>query len=276
MADDTTDTDISPPEVSDGLGDAQPDDQLASDAITDDATPDEGEGVQQAEELPLTPEQIVQQTMNQEFQRWATYQGRRDKELLGTFEQLVNQRIAGLRQPASTPSDPATILDNPDAWVTQRIQQIAPQVLHNEINRVTAAEQNYTAALIQHAGQMMDGDPLFADKSLGNEVIAEIQKGFGSVNKNLPPNINAQLLISNAVTNIYRRNAGQKTNALAGNKGVKVGVGGVKAGTPSKSSKRIIEKLDPDAARLAKMWNYKEEDLQRAFKGFKGIGDANI
>ena len=213
----------------------------------------------------LTTAEIMAQADERAFQRFASWSGRRDKELLDAVGNMINQRPPSAPATNQAQSDPATILDNPDAWVEERIRQTAPRVLSEEINRLSAVERNYKSSLIQHAGQIMDTDPLFADKVFGNEVIGEIQQLFGSVNKSLPPDVNAQLLISNAVTNIYRKNAAKKVNALAGNTGVKPGVGGVKPGNPPPVRGKVI-KLSPATERLAKRWGYKEEDLQRVFK----------
>ncbi|MDO8733569.1 MAG: hypothetical protein Q7K21_00225 [Elusimicrobiota bacterium] len=253
---------------------AQPDDTALEDYQFQEDVQEEGVGedAQVADEvLPeVAPEPTAAELMTQAeeraFQRMASWSGRRDKELLDAVGNMINQRLPQAAQQPVTPSDAATILDNPDAWVAQKIREMTPGVLTQEINRVTTAERNYNAALIQQAGQLMDGDPLFNDKTFGGEVIAEIQKEFGTVNKGIPPDINARLLIGNAVANIYRRKSGEKTNALAGNTGAKGGVGGVKAGTTPVLTKGKVIKLSPDAKRLADRWGYKEEDLQRVFK----------
>lgn len=255
-----------------GLDETQPDDSgaLENYQFQEEGDVDGGEVTTE----PATPvaepttADLMQQAEERAFQRMASWSGRRDKELLDAVGNMINQRIPQQQQTQQPfqPSDPASILENPDAWVAQRIQQLAPQVLNQEISRVTAAERNYQSALIQSTGQIMDSDPLFNDKAFGQEVIQEIQREFGNINKGLPPDINARLLVSNAVTNIYRRKAGEKTNALAGNTGVKGGVGGITAGASQPPSKSKPIKLSPDAQRLAQRWGYKEEDLQRVFK----------
>lgn len=250
--------------------DTQPDDTALEDyqaGTMGKASEDEGASASEPETPPEpTAAELMQLAEERAFQRMASWSGRRDKELLDAVGNMINQRLPQVVQRSIDPSDAATVFDNPDAWIAKKIQEMTPQVLNQEINRATAAERNYTSALIQHAGQIMDGDPLFNDKTFGQEVIQEIQREFGNVNKGLPPDINARLLVSNAVTNIYRRKAGEKTNALAGNTGVKSGVGGVKPGATALPNRGKAIKLSPDAQKLAQRWGYKEEDLQRVFK----------
>lgn len=263
MADETTA--VSP----EGQEAAQPDDTALEDYQFQDEEPVEESAAEPVEEvadepipLELTVSELVAQEVEKAFQRIATRDGRRDKELLGAVENMISQRIP-LPRPA--PMDTASILDDPDAWVAERIQQLAPQVLHNEINRATLAERNYTTSVFQHVGQVMDCTPAFKDKTLGAEVVEEFQKISGNINKSLPPDVGGELLLARAyMTVMGRRNT--KGNALSGNNGIKGGVGGVKSSATSPLAKAKPLKLSPDVQRLAKIWDYKEEDLQRVFK----------
>jgi hypothetical protein len=259
-----TDTTVAAP--IEGNDDAQPDTALEDYEFQD--TPEEGEVEPEVtpepipEPVPMTPEQIMAQAEERAFQRMASWSGRRDKELLDTIGGLIDQKFQRTQQVVE-PTETASILDDPDGWAERKIRQLAPRVMYEEQTRATTEQNNYNSALIQHAGRMMDSDPLFTDKEFGGQVIQEIQTQFGTINKQLPPDVNAQLLINSAVANIYRKK-GVKTNALSGNTGVKTGVGGVspsgKASTPAKAPK-----LSPDAQRLAQRWNYKAEDLERVF-----------
>jgi hypothetical protein len=215
------------------------------------------------EPVQLTPEQIMAQAEERAFQRMASWSGRRDKELLDTIGGLIDQKFQRTQQIEAEPTEPASILDDPDGWAERKIRQLAPKVMYEEQTRISTADKNYTSALIQNAGRMMDNDPLFADKEFGGQVIEEIQAQFNNINKQLPPDVNAQLLINSAVANIYRKK-GVKTNALSGNTGVKTGVGGISSSgkTPAPAK---APKLSPDAQRLAQRWNYKAEDLERVF-----------
>ena len=263
-----TDTEVTTPE---GQVDEQPDTALEDYEFTDneestEETTEEAQEEAPAEEVPvqLTSEQIMQQAEERAFQRMASWSGRRDKELLDTIGGLIDSKFTQTRQ-VTEPSEPSSILDDPDGWAERKIRQLAPRVMYEEAARATTAERNYNSSLIQHAGRMMDNDEMFKDREYGNQVIQEIQSQFSSINKNLPPDVNAELLINKAVTSLARKGRAMKGNALAGNTGVKAGVGGV--GAPSVTRKSVnVPKLSPEAQRLAQRWNYKPEDLERVFK----------
>jgi len=164
--------------------------------------------------VQLTPEEIEERA----FQRTASWMGRREKEfsdnILRNVTQVLDQRLSQFQQPKAEPTDVASVLDNPDGW----LERAVPKILEKEIGRRTQADQNFTAEIIRSAGSQMDSDPMFENKELGAEVISEIQKHFGSVDKRLPPSIAAERLINNAIKTIYRSKIGTKINPLANNK----------------------------------------------------------
>lgn len=216
---------------------------------------------------PLTPDEIIQRAEERAFQRMASWQGRRDKDLFDSLGNLIDSRLRTQQPPPPPPaSDPATILENPDAWAEGKLREALPRILDQEVQRRTEQEQRHAGEVIRHAGAMMDGDPLFQGaegQKLGNEVIGEMQKNFGSV-RGLNPQVAAQLLVSNAVASIVRKKAGLQTNPLAGNKPTTGPIGTVKP-PPAPAVKPKPVKLSSEAAALAKRWNYNEEDIARVF-----------
>ena len=204
-----------------------------------------------------TADDIIAQAGEAAFQRMASWQGRRDKDLLDNVGQIIDSKMT-----QSQPAPETTMYDDPDGWVEKKFQEKIPQMMDQEIYRRTTQDQQYTSEVIRYAGSLMDKDPMFADKDLGNEVISEVQKNFGSLNKGLTPDVSAQLLVSNAFSNVMRRR-NVKGSPLAGNTGAG-NVGGITppAGTPPKAKP---VKLTDEAQKLADRWGYSEEDLGKVF-----------
>jgi hypothetical protein len=210
---------------------------------------------------PLTPDQIMEQASERAFQKMASWQGRRDKDLFDNLGNLIDSRLRTTATPPPRPStDPATMLENPDAWA----RNIVPRILDEEVSRRSNADQQFNTELIRHASAAMDGDALFTDQALGNAVVEEIQKNFGTVNRNIPPALAAQLLVNSALANVVRRQAQTRTNPLAGNTPVKGPMGTVTPPAPKPAKAKPV-KLSEDARALAKRWNYSEDDIARVF-----------
>jgi hypothetical protein len=254
---------------------AEPTTQAAEPEITEQAgvvtPPPDAQVSAPAEEQPpqLTADEIIRQAEERSFQRTASWIGRRDKDLLDNIGNLINSRIPKQQyQPPPQPKvDPAALLDNPGEALRQMGFVSAadvPRLVHETIGQATAAEQRYNADLIQNAAALMDSDPMFADKNLGNAVVNEIQQSFATIDRRLPPQVAAQLLVNGAVTNIARKATMAKSNPLAGNKPVSGPMGTVKPPVaPAAKAKPI--KLSAETAALAKRWNYSQDDLARVF-----------
>jgi hypothetical protein len=212
-------------------------------------------------EPQLSSAEIMEQASERAFQKMASWQGRRDKDLFDNLGNLIDNRLRTQTPPPPPPStDPATMLENPDAWA----RTVVPRILDEEVSRRTQADKNFNTELIRQAAAAMDNDPLFEDKELGNSVVAEIQKNFNSVNRQLHPSVAAQLLVSGAVANVFRAKAGTKVNPLAGNKPGGGPIGTVKP-PPAVAPKAKPVKLSESAAALAKRWNYSPEDIAKVF-----------
>jgi len=253
MPDEVIDTQVASPE--DTAGDTGAEQTEVTETTTEVTTP--------IPPAPPSPDEIIRQAEERAFQRTASWMGRRDKDLMDHIGNLIDSRIRTVAPlPAST--DPTSILDDPDRWTESKIRAAVPQILNEEIQKRMQADQGYTAGVIQHAARIMDSDPLFEDKTFGAEVVAEAQKQFGTLQKNIPPDVAAELLINKALASVNRRKMLEKKNPLAGNQPGKV-VGGITA-PPAPAAKPKVPKLSESAQALAKRWGYSAEDLAKVFK----------
>jgi hypothetical protein len=258
MADEeTVDTSVDAPDTS--VGDTEADTEPQEAAQAEEQVPDVAP--------QLTPEDIIKQAEERAFQRTASWMGRRDRDLIDNISNIIDARVRSITPQYTPPvpqtTDPATLLENPDAWAESKLRAAVPQMLDQEIARRTQAEQSYTSSIIKTAGQIMDSDPLFEDRDFGAEVVAEVQKQFGSIDKRLPPEIGAQMLINNSIASVYRRKTMAKTNPLAGNT---PGRAPAMQTPPVASAPKVkAPKMSATAAQMAKRWGYKDEDLAKLF-----------
>jgi len=208
----------------------------------------------------LSPADIMEQASERAFQKMASWQGRRDKDLFDNLGNMIDSRFKGQQQPPQAPStDPATMLENPDAWA----RTVVPRILDEVVQTRSRAEQEFNSELIRQAAAQMDNDPLFQDKNLGNAVVSEIQRNFGSIDKKLPPGVAAQLLVNNALASVVRQSR-QKQNPLSGNAPQKGPMGTIKPPVAAQAKPKPV-KLSDEAAALVKRWNYSPEDVARVF-----------
>ncbi len=212
-------------------------------------------------EPQLTSAEIMEQASERAFQKMASWQGRRDKDLFDNLGNLIDTRLRTQTPQTPPPStDPATMLENPDAWA----RTVVPKILDEVVQTRTRVDQEFNAELIRQAAQQMDNDPLYQDKALGNAVVGAIQKNFNSVNRQIHPTLSAQMMVNSALANVMRQRAQTKTNPLAGNKPATGPMGTVKP-PPHTPPKAKPVKLSEEAAALVKRWNYSAEDIARVF-----------
>jgi hypothetical protein len=161
-----------------------------------------------------TPDEIIRQAEERAFQRTASWMGRRDKDLMENIGNLIDSRMRTMAPPAPPPpSDPQALLENPDAY----LGQLVPRILDQEISRRTQQEQRYMTDLVSNAGKLMQDDPLFNDEEFGKQVAEETSRQFASIDKRMPANVAAELLINRATAAVIRKQRGEKVNPLAGN-----------------------------------------------------------
>jgi len=220
----------------------------------------------QPEPPQLSQDDIIKKAADYSLQQMRSWQGRRDRDLFDAIDNRLRQLQTP--QPATQPIAPSTssvddVLNNPDAWLEQKAANLVPRMLQSEIQKMQQAEQGYTTEFIKQAGNILDTDPLFEDKELGNAVVLEIKNSMGNLDKRLPPNYAAQLSVSNAIASVMRKQKAEKHNPLAGNQPGKA-VGGIKP-PPVPTQKIKIPKLSAEAEKLRKRWGYTDEDLARLF-----------
>ena len=203
------------------------------------------------ETAPLTPEQIIEAAAEKSTQKMQSWMGRRDTDLLQRIGQQIDDKIGAIK-PTGEPVD-----------YGQMMLEDPKQVINEVLTEREKAGMAFNEQVINSAAQIMDNDTLFKDEALGKEVVEEIQKNFGQVNRNLPPQFNADWLVKNAVTNVYRKKSGTKTNPLAGN--VPTDIPGTITPPVATPPKGKMPKISDKAKEMASKWGYKEEDLQRVF-----------
>jgi len=247
MTEEVVDTGLPP--VDDGQEPIQP---------TDEGEPqEEPQEPQEPQEPAPSVEDIINGVSDKMMQKFQSWQGRRDKEL--------TERIAKIEQ-GSAPQAPA-IQPGVDFWdnPAQATESVARQVARQELQRVQKQDSDYTNSVIAESMELMQDDPLFQDREFGTKVVEDIKQNYPSLDKGLPPQMAARLLVSQGIANVHRGTATTKQNPLAGNTGKTVPTG---VGTPPPAKPRakvVTTQLNDDAKRMAKKWGYTEEQLKQVF-----------
>lgn len=262
MADEVVDTQA-PPESSGQVQEPTQEAEVTEQAgVTAPAEPEQVNAPPQ-----LTPEQIEERA----FQRTASWTGRELKKFSDDILGNIRQEIAQFRQ-AQQPApalpdkiDAAALLENPDQVLQQRGYVRAadiPRIINETYANQTAAEKRYTTDVSVSAGAIMQADPMFdgeEGKKLATEAMEEVAKIYGTIDRRLPPEVAADLLVNKAVANVARKRAQVRLNPLAGNRPLGPGNGTLKAPPPAQSKAAPI-KLDPAAAKIAAMFGNSDKD----------------
>lgn len=168
----------------------------------------------------LTPDQIIERAAEMSFQKMASWQGRRDKDFLTNISQMIESRVPQPQaQPAAPSIDPATLLENPDAW----LEQAVPKVLSNYAKQEQAKVEAFNNEIVRHIGNQISTDPIFAgeenesNKVARKAILDEVTSSIAKVDRSLPPNIAARVVYNEAVSGIYRKAVNTKVNPLAKN-----------------------------------------------------------
>ena len=208
---------------------------------------------------PIEPEPPVQlsadEIVEKAFQKTASWMGRRDTDLLTNVGNLIEQKM-GRMAPEPTPASPETVFDAPDQWFNTKYQQLKEKETQDQVN--------YNNTMFKTAGSIMDTDPIFTDKGLGTEVIEEVKKIAPMIDRRIPADTAGNVLIKDALVNVYKRRAEKKINPLSKNTPTKTPLGTITPPAP-KPIKSKAPKLSPLAAEMAKKWNYNEDDLKKVF-----------
>ena len=204
---------------------------------------------------PQTPEQLTaDQVAEKVFQRFASWQGKRDQTLMERMGQMVEERVA--QRPPAEKAEEVSVFDDPDGWFQKKYTTYQQQQ--------TQMTQKFNQDVLNTAGQIMDSDPLFQDEKLGKEVVEEIKQSFQTIDRNVPANVAGRLLVNEAVKNVYTKRRQTKTNPFEGKQPPKGPLGTV---TPPSGQTPPVKpkKLDDMTAKLAKRWGYTEDQLAKLF-----------
>lgn len=200
----------------------------------------------------MTPEEVAE-AVSRGTNELKTWIGRRDKELFDRFGNLIEEKIPKPQQDPTELSD--ALLSDP----VSTIRKIVSETQSEESQKV----QHHNSQTFEHLGRMMDTDPLYEDKALGNDLVEEVKKQFqqGKLDQNLSPQAAASVLHANALANVMRA---RSTKPGLQNKPA-AGIGNLAPGVPNSSKKTKAPKLSPDVQKLADRWGYKPEDLARVY-----------
>lgn len=176
--------------------------------------------------------------------------GRRDKDLIDAIERKFESKLESVK---------------PKQKEEFNFEDPLPQIethVRNILTQEQRKEYEYTQSVVNAAGRLMETDDLFEDAELGNEVVEVIKSDIGRIKKNVPPDIAAELLVSNALKKVYKARKGQKKTAFDGKKPTGEKLGSV---TPSTSTdkKEKMPKMSDLAGRMVKTWNYSPDDVKR-------------
>jgi hypothetical protein len=253
MPDDVVDTTQVP---ADGAGPTEPTD-VPDDTPTDtpadvpvDVPPDDTPTYITADHLAEALE-----TQRQSQQSW---QGRRDKDLIAHIGTVINERLTANQNQPSPEDMSSKLLDNPrdvirsemDAYNTER----------------TTKETTHFNTAMETVGNLMETDPLYTDKDLGGEVVAEVKRlvQTGKILTNIAPADAGKIMLGDALSNVIRTRQGVKTNPLGGNTPQNT-TGSLNAPSTPAAPKVKVPKLDALTEKMAKKWGYKDEDLSQLY-----------
>jgi hypothetical protein len=119
---------------------------------------------------------------------------------------------------------------------------------------------------METVGNLMETDPLYKNKELGNEVVEEIKVlvNSGKINTNVPAGEAGKIMLGDALSNVFRKRQEAKTNPLNQNTPQNTGGNLTPPSTPVKAKVKI-KKLDELTQKMADKWGYKDEDLEKLY-----------
>ena len=214
--------------------------------------PEPTETPQEPEPQFVTPEQ-VSEAVSRETNEIKTWLGRRDKDLFNQIGNIIDERLTQKRE---TPEELSNkLLEDP----VNTIKQIMAETQTRE----SMAVQRHNADTFTYLGSMMDSDPLYEDKDLGNDLVAEVKKQFqsGNINTTLPPEAAARVLHAEALANVLRTR--KKSTPLKNTPGKATGT--LSPGVPSGKAPVKMPNLSEETKKWAAKWGYKDEDLARIY-----------
>jgi hypothetical protein len=201
----------------------------------------------------MTPEQVAE-AVSRGTQDMKTWMGRRDKELFGQIGGMIDERIPKQVQP---PDEVSTeLLNDPVSTVRKIMSEATTEKDRNS--------QRHNSDVFTHIGNAMDSDPLYQDKELGDDLVAEIKAQFqaGKIDASLSPESAAKVLQANALSNVMRNRQGK--NGLSKNQ-PGAPAGALQPGPPSLKPKLKVPDLPAELMKLARDWGYSNEALAKLY-----------
>jgi hypothetical protein len=202
----------------------------------------------------ITAEQM-QEALQKQDSSFRSWLGRRDKETFEHIGNVINERLSAQRE---TPDEVSTrLLENPRDVIRSEFEAYE--------NERTQKQTTHLNKAMETVGELMESDPLYADKDLGNEVVNEIKQMVTSnrIDYKLSPTAAGKLALADAVTAVFRKRQGAKKNPLSANTPGNTTPGLSPPAKPKGSVK--VPKLDDVTQRMAEKWGYAPEDLARIY-----------
>jgi len=224
----------------------------------EDAEPSEPTETPEAppEEPAYVTAQDMQAALEKQDSSFRSWLGRRDKETFEHIGTVINERMS--QRPPETNDEMSTrLLETPREVIRSEFEAF-------EAER-TQKQTTHMNTTMETVGQLMEADPLYTDKDLGNEVVAEIKTlvQTGKIDQNVPPSQAGRIILGDAVANVFRTRQNLKVNPLSANT---PNGGAPNLSPPSKPSKNVaMPKLDDMTKKMAEKWGYKQEDLARIY-----------
>lgn len=210
-------------------------------------------------ETPPEPVMTAEEKRDHDMKSWI---GRRDAELkqeMEQREQALLQKIGGLiQQPPGAPVAPVEAPDpsqDADAWFEHKLQA-----------KVTA-ETTYNNTLIQTGTAIVQQDELVkTDPTLANEIYEEVKSGRVQINRLLPPDVAASVVVATAKANVLTRRMLKKPNPLAGNTPSTAALGSVAPPAAPAAPAVKVPKMSSLASKAAKRWGFSDEEVAETLK----------
>lgn len=247
MNEEVTDTANGTPE--EGIPE-QPVEEVQEETYEEASEETQGEEQQQEEAHPEDP---VSQIEDRLFQRFASWQGRRDKDMMQALGSFIEQKLPGKQ--AEAESDGPTVYDDPDVWFEKKLNQKKQEQM-----------QFVQKAMVSAANVVMQNPKLVPFKA---ELAKEIQRAAPRMSQNIPPEQAGAMVANEAISNYFINKASTPQNPLQNNKGVQAPVGGVMGKTSTvKPQSKIPKNLSPQAQKYMgylQKQGVGKDDIEKAF-----------
>jgi hypothetical protein len=225
---------------------------------------------------PLTEDEIAEKAAQKAFDRMASWDGRRQKEFLSNVANLIDQRIGQIRpqappEPPPPTDDPATVLNDPRAWLRTSLKQEIPALLGEMTKNEQRATETYNNEIVRVIGQAINTDPIFSgeeteqNKGVRKEILDEITAQVSTVDRRIPPQLAAKIVFGDAITNVFRKKTTAQVAPLGNNKPVNGPIGGLKPGTPPAPKAKPVA-LDDVTKAFAAAWKVSPEEVNEYLK----------